>query len=117
MKRASARPKGEFVFRSARFAAVLLILLLGFAMLASAETRVATDDALRAAKQLKIVGRVVVDVRVEADGNVESVKIVSGNAMLTQSVIAAVKKWKFTPFQQDGAATKAIASLDFDFKM
>jgi protein TonB len=116
------------MFRQLRYAAVLA-MLLSFAMHASAETRVATDDALKAAtkktppdyppiaKQLKIVGRVVVDVTIDADGNVESVKIVSGNAMLTQSVIAAVKKWKFTPFQQDGAATKAVASLDFDFKM
>jgi TonB family protein len=58
-----------------------------------------------------------VDATIDAAGNVESVKIISGNAMLTPSVVTAVKKWKFTPFQQDGAPTKAVAALNFDFKM
>jgi len=104
-------------------------MLLSFGMLASAEIRVSTDDAMKAAtkktapdyppiaKQLKIAGHVQVDVTIDPDGNVETVKVISGNAMLTQSVIAAVKKWKFTPFTQDGAATKAITALEFDFKM
>jgi TonB family protein len=104
-------------------------MLLGFGTLASAELRVLTDDALKAAtkktppeyspiaKQLRIMGKVEVDVTIDADGNVENVKIVSGNAMLTPSVVTAVKKWKFTPFTQDGAPTKAITQLQFDFKM
>jgi TonB family protein len=107
----------------------ILAMLLSFGMLASAEIRVGTDDAMKAAtkkaapdyppvaKQLKIGGRVQVDVTIDADGNVESVRIVTGNSMLTPSVVTAVKKWKFTPFTRDGAATKAVAALDFDFKM
>jgi protein TonB len=98
-------------------------------MLATAEVRVGTDDAMKAAtkkpapeyppitKQLRLVGRVEVDVTIDADGNVESVKIISGNAMLTPSVVTAVKKWKFTPFKQGDAPTKAVAALDFNFKM
>jgi TonB family protein len=116
------------MFRQVRYAAIL-VLLLGFGSVASAELRVATDDAMKAAtkktppdyppiaKQLKIGGKVEVDVTIDADGNVETVKILSGNAMLTQSVVTAVKKWKFTPFTQEGAATKAVAALQFDFKM
>jgi TonB family protein len=116
------------MFRQLRYATVL-VMLLSFAMLASAETRIATDDAMKAAtkktppdyppiaRQLKIVGTVSVDVSIDADGNVESVRIVSGNAMLTKSVVDAVKKWKFTPFQQDGAPIKAVAALEFSFKM
>ena len=91
--------------------------------------RIPTDDAMKAAtkktapdypsiaKQLKVAGKVQVDVTIDADGNVETVKIVSGNAMLTQSVVTALKKWKFTPFTQDGSPTKAVAALEFDFKM
>ena len=107
----------------------ILIMLVSFGLTASAEIRVATDDAMKAAtkktppeyppiaKQVKVGGKVQVDVTIDTEGNVETVKIVSGNAMLTQSVITAVKKWKFTPFTQDGAPTKAVASLEFDFKM
>ena len=116
------------MYRQFRYAAIL-ILLLSFGLVASAEIRVDMDDAMKAAtkkaapdyppiaKQLKIGGKVQVDVTIDAEGNVENVKILSGNAMLTQSVIAAVKKWKFTPFTQDGVAAKAIAALEFDFKM
>jgi TonB family protein len=125
--RTSAPRKENFMHQQFRYAAVLM--LLSFSILAKAEIRVATDDAMKAAtkktppdyppiaKQLKVAGKVTVDVTIDAEGNVENVKVVSGNAMLTQSVIAAVKKWKFTPFTQDGNATKAIAALEFDFKM
>lgn len=116
------------MYRQFRFVAILG-MLLSFSLLASAEMRVGTDDAMKAAtkktqpdyppiaKQLKVGGKVAVDITIDADGNVENVKILSGNAMLTSSVVSAVKKWKFTPFTQDGAATKATAMLEFDFKM
>jgi TonB family protein len=116
------------MYRQFRYAAILIVLL-GFGAIANAEIRVASDDAMKAAtkktppdyppiaKQLKIAGHVQVDVSIDAEGNVENVKIVSGNVMLTQAVILAVKKWKFTPFVADGTPTKAIASLEFDFKM
>ena len=116
------------MYRQFRYVAIL-VMLLGFGTLASAEIRVATDDAMKAAtkknppdyppiaRQLKVMGKVEVDVTIDADGNVESVKILSGNAMLTPAVVSTVKKWKFTPFTQDGAPTKAVAALQFDFKM
>jgi TonB family protein len=116
------------MYRQFRYA-VILVMLLSFGLIANAEIRVATDDAMKAAtkktppdyppiaKQLKIAGKVEVDVTIDSEGNVENVKIISGNAMLTQSVITAVKKWKFTPFTQEGTATKATAMLQFDFKM
>ena len=116
------------MYRQFRYAAIL-VMLLCFGVVASAEIRVGTDDAMKAAtkktppdyppmaKQLKISGKVEVDVTIDADGNVENVKIISGNAMLTGSVVSAVKKWKFTPFTAEGAPTKAVAALQFDFKM
>lgn len=112
-----------------RFRYAILVLLLSFATVASAEVRITTEDAMKAAskktppeyppiaKQLKVGGKVEVDVTIDADGNVENVKILSGNAMLTQAVVAAVKKWKFTPFTQGGSPTKAVAQLQFDFKI
>src|SRR5579863_2848077 len=105
------------MYRQFRSVAMLLTLL-NFGALASAEIRVGTADAMKAvtkktapeyppiARQLKIAGSVQVDVTIDTEGNVENVKIVSGNAMLTSSVVTAVKKWKFTPFTQEGAATK-----------
>ena len=108
---------------------VLLVLLLGFGSFACAEMRVGTDEALKAAvnkpqpdypaiaRQMRVMGKVEVDVTIDPSGNVAEVKILSGNAMLTQSVVATVKRWKFTPFTQDGQPARAVAELTFDFKM
>jgi len=95
-----------------------------------ADIRVASDDALKAAvkktapdyppiaKQMHIGGKVSVEVTIDAEGNVEDAKILSGNALLTPSVLNAVKKWKFTPFTGPGGeATKAVATIDVDFKL
>jgi TonB family protein len=96
----------------------------------NAEVRVASDDALKAAvkkiapdyppvaKQMRIAGKVSVEVVIDAEGNVEDARILSGNALLTPSVVNAVKKWKFTPFTGPGGeATKAVATIDIDFKL
>lgn len=68
------------------------------------------------ARQMKVVGHVEVEAVVDIEGNVETVKVVTGNPLLTNSAVNAVKKWKFTPFKQNGEPTKAVASLSFDFK-
>lgn len=111
----------------------LFILILTVALAAvppaSAEMRVSAADAMRAAiekphpeytpmaKQLRISGDVVVEALVNEKGTVDEVKVVSGNAMLTQIVVTAVKKWKFNPFQENGAPTKAVATLKFSFSL
>jgi TonB family protein len=99
------------------------------ALLSAADIRVTTPEAMKAAvkkvppdyppmaRQMKVQGKVEVDVVIDADGNVEEVKILSGNALLTGAVVNSVKKWKFTPFTQNGAPAKAVAALDFDFKL
>jgi TonB family protein len=107
----------------------LMAALFGFSSLLSAEIHVSTDDALKAAvkkappeypqmaKQMHVAGKVEVQITIDAEGNVEEVKILSGNALLTGGVVNALKKWKFTPFTAEGSPTKAIAALEFEFKM
>ncbi len=109
-----------------RLAAVLAMIC---AIGAHAEMRVSQDDALKAvvektppeyppmARQLKIVGKVEVEISIDSDGAVSAVKIASGNPLLTAAVVGAVKKWKFAPFMENGAPAKAVASLGFDFKL
>ena len=93
-----------------------------------AEVRVTTAEAVKAAlnkpnpeyssvaRQMKVVGRVELEATVNTEGNVETVKVVAGNPLLTNSAVNAVKKWKFTPFTQNGEPSKAVATLSFDFK-
>ncbi len=68
------------------------------------------------ARQLKLSGRVEVRVQIEADGSVSKVKELSGNPLLLQPAVAAVKKWKFSPFTEGDKAVEASTTLSFDFK-
>ena len=67
------------------------------------------------ARQMNLAGKVEVDLTIAADGNVESATVKSGNPILGGAAVAAVKKWKFTPFTADGKPCKATAVLQFDF--
>ena len=67
------------------------------------------------AKQLKVAGRVVVDMTVAEDGSVESADVVNGNPILASAAKNAAKGWKFQPFQADGKSSKAVVRVNFDF--
>ena len=58
------------------------------------------------AKRMKISGSVKIEVTIDADGKVSSVKTLSGNHMLSPSAEDAVKRWKFEP--GDGVSTQEI---------
>jgi len=99
------------------------------AFTASAELRVSTADGVKAAvkkvnpdynplaKQMRVQGEVEVEAKVTETGDVDSVKVVSGNSLLTPGVIKAVKEWKFTPFSEGGKNVPASVSLRFNFKL
>jgi len=44
------------------------------------------------------VGTVVLEAAVDTDGNVIDVKVVSGEQLLTQAAVDAVKQWKYAPY-------------------
>lgn len=67
------------------------------------------------AKQLKITGAVEIEVLIAENGSVETATPISGNPVLTKPAAEALKKWKFKPFQQDGAPVKAQAALKITF--
>jgi protein TonB len=68
------------------------------------------------ARQLKVTGTVQVEAAVDEQGGVQNVKILTGNAILAKSVVEAVRKWRFTPFEADGRPSRAIATLNFEFR-
>ena len=69
------------------------------------------------ARQLKIQGSVELEAVVTESGAVEKVTIVSGNPVLTKSAADALKKWKFSPFRQDGKPVKVVAQVTISFKL
>ncbi len=91
--------------------------------------RLTQDEAMKAAtakvqpeypaiaKQLKLEGAVQVEASIDEKGTVESAKVVSGNVVLANSAIAAIKRWKFSPILVDGKPAKASATLSFTFRL
>jgi TonB family protein len=112
-----------------RLSTVITIAIYTFFLgLAYAEVRIQPAEAMKfatakiqpeyspIAKQMKVYGRADVEIVINSDGTIESVKAISGNPLLTASAVAAVKKWKFNPIMFDGTAVKAVTTLSFDFK-
>lgn len=64
-------------------------------------------------------GRVLLRVRVTAEGRAESVEIAasSGHARLDEAALAAVRRWRFTPAQQAGAPVAATVTVPILFKL
>ncbi len=69
------------------------------------------------ARAARVGGTVVLDVRVNADGKVESAKAVSGPPMLLQAAIDCVKQWTFRPFEQDGSPQAATGQISIHFDL
>jgi protein TonB len=83
----------------------------------NAATSKAQPDYPPMARQLKIEGAVELEALVAESGAVEKVNIVSGNPVLTRPAAEAVKKWKFTPFTDDGKIVKALVPISMNFKL
>jgi TonB family protein len=83
--------------------------------LAAAENKPPPEYS-RIARQLRVAGDVAVEVHIGQTGAVETVTVLSGNAMLAAPVLKTVKIWKFKPFTQGGQPVKASTVLRFTFK-
>jgi TonB family protein len=71
------------------------------------------------AKKLKLVGVVKIEVIIDSLGNVISVTGISGEKLLIESAIEAVKQWKFKPDAATGKAKtdKFRGVLSFNFSL
>lgn len=111
-------------------ASMIFLSVVSMAGLAQdAPKRVSQQEAIKAAiakvqpeyppiaKQLKVTGIVELEAVVDEAGKVEQVKIVTGNPILTAPSAAALKHWKFTPFMSDGKPVKALAPVNFNFRL
>jgi|SRR6266849_2916952 len=68
------------------------------------------------ARQMNLIGRVDLEVNIDAEGSVGVVSVKFGNPVLAAAVVRAVKKWSFTPFTEDGKPTNALAAMSFEFR-
>jgi protein TonB len=69
-------------------------------------------DALAAG----IKGVVILEARIDADGNVETARVIKSIPELDQAAIDAVKQWKFEPILMNGVPTPVIMTVTIEFK-
>lgn len=72
-------------------------------------------DIPELARQARISGRVILYVILGADGTVEQIQIISGHPLLTQSVIDAVRQWRYKPTLIDGAPVEVETQVSIEF--
>ena len=64
------------------------------------------------AKAASIAGKVRAEIIVDESGNVASVKLLSGHPMLAPAALAAVRKWKYRPFEVDGRPARVQTEVE-----
>ena len=108
-------------------ALVILLLALSFVLAAQDAVRVPESKAMAfvvsrtqpeypaMAKQMKVSGKVEIDVYLDEAGKLEKVETVTGNMLLVSSAQRAVKQWKFKPVDMGSGPSKAVLRVGFSF--
>jgi protein TonB len=70
---------------------------------------------------LAIIGRqsgiVILDVKVDEDGNVESVRILKGHPLFNDAATSAVMQWKYSPTILNGEPIPVVATVTVIFNL
>jgi TonB family protein len=69
------------------------------------------------ARRQRIQGAVVLEVRIGRDGGIEEVKLVSGQPLLANAAMAAVKQWRFKPRLVKGQPVGMQTRVTLNFRM
>jgi protein TonB len=74
-------------------------------------------DYPEAARQQRLQGMVVLDLRMGQDGRVREVTAVSGPPLLAQAATAAVKQWRFRPRLVGGHPAEMQTRITLNFQL
>lgn len=80
-------------------------------------TKMVTPVYSTVAQRSQVEGRVVVEVELDAEGNVVSAKAISGHQMLRNAAEDAAAKSKFKPALFDGKPIKAKGTITYNFAL
>lgn len=70
-----------------------------------------------AAREQNIQGPVVLEVHMGTDGGVQDVQVVSGQHLLAQAAVDAVKQWKFKPQVVNGKPVEMQTRITLNFRL
>ena len=67
------------------------------------------------AKELHLQGKVMLEARVSRDGKILDVRVLSGDALLAEAAIAAVRQWEYEPFMLNGVPVEMPTRITVNF--
>jgi TonB family protein len=67
------------------------------------------------AKELHLQGKVMLEVLVARDGKVREIKLLSGDAILAQAAMAAVRQWEYEPYMLNGVPVEMPTRITVNF--
>jgi TonB family protein len=67
------------------------------------------------ARRMRVQGSVVIDAKVTTNGQVEELKLVSGDPLLAPAAMDAVRKWRYTPYLLNGRPIAKDARITISF--
>jgi len=67
------------------------------------------------ARQAQTQGTVILRVRIDKEGNVVNLELVSGHPMLAPAAIEAVRQWKYRPYLLNGTAVEVDTEVRVNF--
>jgi protein TonB len=69
------------------------------------------------ARTQRIAGNVSIDAVVETNGNVSTMKVLSGPAILHRAALDAVKQWHYEPAMLNGKPTASHLTVTVQFRL
>ncbi len=69
------------------------------------------------ARRARVQGAVIMEATVDRDGNVADLRVISGNRLLDQAAIDAVKQWKYKPTILNGEPIEVITTITVIFTL
>ena len=69
------------------------------------------------ARNRQVQGPVVLDIHIGQDGTVQDAKLVSGEPLLVDAAMAAVKQWRFQPRLVDGTPAEMQTRITLNFRL
>jgi protein TonB len=69
------------------------------------------------ARRARVSGTVVLEALIDEEGNVSSVKVLSGHSLLVDAAVEAVKYWKYSPTVLNGEPVPILATVTVVFRL
>jgi periplasmic protein TonB len=69
------------------------------------------------ARKNHIEGTVVLHAKISKEGDIADLSVISGDPMLTQAALDAVKQWKYRPYLLEGKAVAVETEIRVNFQL